>query len=205
MSKKHEKQAKREHKRDSSSADSRSPTHDSEQRLAELKDALQKARAEKEELRDKLLRAYAELENVRKRSLREIEEAEKYAISKFAAAIIEVVDNLERALAVDKSSEEDLRKGVQMTLDAWHKTIRKFGLERVDALGRPFDPNVHEAMVHIPHEADPGQVVAQHVTGYTLHGRLLRPARVVVSSGPPRDTAAGTSDKGQEKEEKAGT
>ncbi|MFQ5356263.1 MAG: nucleotide exchange factor GrpE [Mariprofundaceae bacterium] len=160
---------------------------EAEQTEAESEESLDKANAEIKELKDNLLRAYAELENVRKRSRREIDEAGKYAIGKFAASIIEVADNLERALMVEAGKEEDFRKGVQMTLDSWYEVARKFGMERVDATNKPFDPHVHEAMVQVPHDSDAGQVVAQHATGYTLHGRLLRPAKVVVSSGPPKE------------------
>jgi len=158
-----------------------------DQSQAESEEAMNKANDDIKELKDNLLRAYAELENVRKRSRREIDEAGKYAIGKFAASIIEVVDNLERALTVETGNEDDLRQGVQMTLDSWYEVARKFGLERVDATNKPFDPHVHEAMVQVPHESDAGQVVAQHAGGYTLHGRLLRPAKVVVSSGPPKE------------------
>jgi len=158
-------------------------------KLTELEEALGKALAEKDELKDKLLRAYAELENVRNRSRRDVQEAGKYAIDKFASAIIEVVDNLERAVAIEKGNEEELRTGVKMTLDSWHETLHKFGLERLDAEGAQFDPHLHEAMLHVPSDRDEGQVIEQYVAGYTLHGRLLRPAKVVVSSGPPEQKA----------------
>jgi len=158
-------------------------------KLAKIEEALGKALAEKDELKDKLLRAYAELENVRNRSRRDVQEAGKYAVDRFASAIIEVVDNLERAIAIEKGNEEELRTGVQMTLDAWHETIHKFGMERLDAAGAQFDPHLHEAMLHVPSDRGEGQVIEQYVAGYTLHGRLLRPAKVVVSSGPPGQKA----------------
>lgn len=141
------------------------------------------AHAEIEELKDKLLRAYAEMDNMRKRHERELERMRRFGIEKFAEALLEVMDNLERALAVEKGNEDALREGISMTLDAWHRVMKKFGLERIDALGEQFDPHVHEALAHVPHEESPGKVVAQHVAGYLLHGRLLRPAKVVVSSG----------------------
>jgi len=159
---------------------------ENEQELSDL-DTLQ---AENSVLQDKLLRACAELENVRNRSRREVQEARKYAVDKFASAIIEVVDNLERAIAVENGSEEQLRSGVQMTLDSWLEAIRKFGIERLDATGAPFDPHLQEAMLHLPSDRDEGEVIEQFVAAYTLHGRLLRPAKVVVSSGPSGQNSA---------------
>lgn len=155
-----------------------------------LEQRLEAAQAEIEALKDKLLRAHAEMDNVRKRAQREVEQASRFAIERFAAALLDVVDNLERALAVEEGREAGLREGVRLTLDGWHEVMRKFGMERIDALGQMFDPHLHEALAQVPHEKEPsGKVVAQHVAGYTLHGRLLRPAKVIVSSGPPKDTA----------------
>lgn len=135
---------------------------------------------------DRLKRALAELDNQRKRAERQVEEARKYAIEKFAFALLDVVDNLERALAVEEGNEAALREGLKMTLDAWHAVMRKFEMERIDAVGKPFDPHHHEALSHMPSEEHPeGVVAAQHVAGYTLSGRLLRPAKVLVSAGAP--------------------
>lgn len=144
---------------------------------------MEEMQAENSRLQDKLLRAYAELENIRNRSRREIRDAGKYAVDKFASALIEVVDNLERAVAVEEGQEDKLRSGVQMTLDAWLETIGKFGMERLEATGKPFDPHLQEAMLHLPSDRDKGEVIEQYVAAYTLHGRLLRPAKVVVSRG----------------------
>ncbi len=150
-------------------------------------DALEAAQAEISELRDKLLRQLAETENVRKRSRREIEDAGKFAIERFAAGILDVVDNLERALKSEHDNADALREGVQLTLNAWHDTMRKFHIERVDAPGQDFNPHLHEALAQVPDEAPAGKVIAQHAAGYTLHGRLLRPARVIVSAGPAKE------------------
>lgn len=144
----------------------------------------EQAEAELAELRDKLLRAYAEMDNVRKRARRDVEEARKFGIERFATELLDVIDNLERALASTEGGEQSLREGVQLTLNHWHKVMHKFGLERIEALGKHFDPHLHEAMAQIPHGEKAGKIVAQHSVGYAMHGRLLRPARVVVSSGP---------------------
>lgn len=147
--------------------------------------ALEQARAEIAELKDKLLRAHAEMDNVRKRARRQVEDASKFALEKFASALLDVTDNLERALEAEITDADALREGVQMTLNSLHEVKRKFGIERVDAVGQTFDPNLHEAMAQVPGEVESGMVIAQHAAGYTLHGRLLRPARVIISSGPP--------------------
>lgn len=146
---------------------------------------------------DRLKRALADLDNQRKRAERQVEEARKYAIEKFALALLDVVDNLERALAVEEGNEAALREGLKMTLDAWHAVMRKFEMERIDAVGKPFDPHHHEALSHMPSEEHPeGVVAAQHVAGYKLSGRLLRPAKVLVSAGAPggRDASPETND-----------
>jgi len=147
-------------------------------------DELEAARSETAEWKDKMLRLHAEMDNLRKRTQREVAEAHKYGIEKFAVALLDVVDNLERALEVGEGNEKGLRDGVQLTLDSWHDVMKKFDLQRIDALGEAFDPHHHEALSQMPHEEPEGTVVAQHVAGYTLHGRLLRPAKVLVSTGP---------------------
>jgi molecular chaperone GrpE len=153
-----------------------------EERIAALEAELQQAREE-------VLRAHAEMENVRRRTQREVEDARRFAIEKFATALLDVVDNLERALAVPEGNEKALRDGMRLTLDSWMATIGRFGMERVEAEGTPFDPHHHEALAHVPHEAEEGTVVAQHVAGYLLNGRLIRPAKVLVSRGKDEDDA----------------
>jgi len=156
---------------------------EAEKKIAESAQALEQAQVEIEELRDKLLRAHAEMDNVRKRSQRQIEDASKFAVEKFASSLLDVTDNLERALGAEIADATALREGVQLTLNSLHEVKRKFGIERVDAVGKVFDPHLHEAMAQIPADAESGMVVEQHMAGYTLHGRLLRPARVIISSG----------------------
>jgi len=147
-------------------------------------DPLDIAEAEIAELKDKLLRSHAEMENLRKRTQREVAEAHKFGVEKFATALLEVVDNLERALEVEVGNEESVREGVQLTLNSWHDMMKHFEIERIDAVGTDFDPHRHEALTQMPSDEPEGIVIAQHVAGYTLHGRLIRPAKVLVSSGP---------------------
>jgi len=146
-------------------------------------DPLQEALDEVAELKDKLLRQHAEMENLRKRTERQVADAHKYAVEKFAAALLDVVDNLERAVDTEEGNEKAVRDGVNLTLDSWHKVAGKFELERIDAIGQIFDPHFHEALSKMPSDEPEDTVVAQHVAGYTLNGRLVRPAKVLVSSG----------------------
>ena len=146
-------------------------------------DPLEAAQQEVAELKDKLLRQHAEMENLRKRTQREVADARKYAVEKFAVALLDVVDNLERAVETEEGNEKAVREGVALTLDSWHKVASKFELERIDAVGQTFDPHFHEALSKMPSDEDEDTVIAQHVAGYTLNGRLIRPAKVLVSSG----------------------
>lgn len=147
-------------------------------------DPLEAVEAEIAELKDKMLRMHAEMENLRKRTRREVSDAHKFGVEKFATALLDVVDNLERALDVEKGNEAAIREGVQLTLNSWHDMMKNFEVERIDAVGTDFDPHRHEALTQMPDDAPENTVIAQHVAGYTLHGRLIRPAKVLVSSGP---------------------
>ncbi|EAU54582.1 nucleotide exchange factor GrpE [Mariprofundus ferrooxydans] len=149
-------------------------------------DPLEQLQQENNELKDRLLRTHAEMENLRKRSERQVADAHKFGIEKFASALLDVADNMERALEVEAGNEEALREGVQLTLNSWHDLMKRFHVERIDAVGQQFDPNWHEALTQMPSDEPEGTVVAQHVAGYSLHGRLIRPAKVLVSSGPQK-------------------
>lgn len=159
-------------------------------RLAELE-------AQAAEYKDKLLRALAEAENVRRRAERDKEEASKYAIANFARAMLAVADNLRRALTSipAEAREADsaiatLATGVEMTEREMLATFDKFGIRPVEALGRKVDANFHEALFEIEDSSQPvGTVVQVLETGYVLGERLLRPARVGVAKGGPKDGA----------------
>jgi len=147
-------------------------------------DPLEAADTEIAELNDKILRMHADMENLRKRTQREVADAHKFGVERFATALLDVVDNLERALDVEEGNEAAVREGVQLTLNIWHDMMKNFEVERIDAEGSNFDPHLHEALTQMPGDEPEGMVIAQHVAGYTLHGRLIRPAKVIVSSGP---------------------
>jgi molecular chaperone GrpE len=158
--------------------------------------------AENAELKNRLLRIAAELDNYRKRAAREKEDMQKFAGEGVIKDFLSVADNMENALShIDKTTDvATLRTGVQMTLKSFMDILKKKGVTPFDSIGQPFDPAVHEAVQTIPSENVPaGSVVSEVRRGYKMQGRLLRPALVVVSTGP----AKGLQD-GQAVEENGG-
>lgn len=148
-------------------------------------DPLTAALAERDESRDRLLRAHAELENYRKRVQREREEDRRYAAAPLARDLFPILDNLQRAVtaAEQGGTIDDLRQGVAMVLQQAREILTKHHVQTIAALGQPFDPNLHEALTQIPSAEHPPLTVLQEAeTGYTLHDRVLRPAKVIVSA-----------------------
>jgi molecular chaperone GrpE len=156
--------------------------------------------AENKSLQDRLLRALAETENVRRQADRTIAEARQYSVSSFARELLTVVDNLQRTVeTAEKRSltgveNAALLEGVQATLRAFLQTLERFGVRPIEAQGKPFDPNLHEAVLEADDPSRPPGTVTQVLEqGYTLHDRLLRPARVVVSKKAGEKSAATAS------------
>jgi len=138
-----------------------------------------------EELKDQAIRVKADAQNVRRRAEMDVEKAHKFALEKFAKELLPVIDSLEKAVEAEEASGNEmtpLREGVEMTLSMFLSSISKFNLEQLDPVGKPFDPSLHEAMslVEVPN-AEPNTVIASMQKGYTLNGRLVRPAMVMVS------------------------
>ncbi len=155
-------------------------------------ETLEAAQQRADENWDKLLRISAELDNVRRRAERDVQHARKFALEKFAAEIVGVRDSLE--LGVQAANVEDvdvsgLREGSEMTLRLLTTTLEKFGIREIDPEGEPFDPEFHEAMSMLDApDAEPQSVLKVVQKGYTLNGRLLRPARVIVARAPQSET-----------------
>jgi len=149
-----------------------------------LQAALAAAEARALEHKDLYMRALAELDNVRKRSVRDVEQAHKFAVDRFASDLIGVKDSLE--LGMDAAgSIETLRSGTEATLKLLAKAFEKAGLTEIVPQGEMFNPELHEAMVSQPSaEHVPNSVLQVVQKGYQLNGRLLRPARVIVSREP---------------------
>ena len=146
-------------------------------------DALATAEAKAQEYRNSYLRAVAELENFRKRSEREIDNARKFAIERFAQELVTVGDALEAGIAAGTANPGPaLLTGAQATLRELQRAFEKAGIKIIDPAGQPFDPEWHEAMVaQESRDQPPNTVLSVIQKGYSLNGRLLRPARVIVS------------------------
>jgi len=149
-----------------------------------LQAALSAAEQKALEHRDLYMRALAELDNVRKRAARDVEQAHKYAIDRFANDLIGVKDSLELGLASDATGET-LRAGTEATLKLLARAFEKSGLTELSPQGETFNPEFHEAMAMMPSAEHTPNTVSQVVQkGYLLNGRLLRPARVIVTREP---------------------
>ena len=152
----------------------------------ELQAALEKAEATGAENWNRYLRAVAELDNVRKRAARDVEAARRSGVEKLAGELLGIVDGLEMGLDSSvTASVESLLAGKQATLRLLRSTFDKFGIETLDPLGHPFDPQLHEAMSMQPSSTSTaGSVLVVLQKGYRLGDRLLRPARVIVAGEP---------------------
>ena len=143
---------------------------------------LQQLQAKADDNWDRYLRAAAETENVRKRAARDVENARKFALENFSRELLAVKDSLEMGIqAAEQADVETLLAGKEATLKLLATILERFGIEELDPEGEPFDPEFHEAMTMQPSdELEPGSVLSVIQKGYSLNGRLLRPAMVVV-------------------------
>lgn len=148
---------------------------------------IEKIMEENKKLKDDFLRAYADAENVKKRCQQEMEKSVKFAVADFAKNLLPVADNLQRALDAsnkDENSEEvnALRKGIELTQNELVKVFDKFGVHKMDIMGKIFDPNFHQVVQEVPTDGkESGTIIAEIQTGYMIHDRILREAMVVVA------------------------
>ena len=136
---------------------------------------------------DAALRAQADAVNMQRRSEQEVEKARKFALERFCGDLLSVVDNLERALesAGDDQGIASLLEGIELTRKGLMDVLVKYGVESVDPMGEPFDPETAQAMSMVEQpDAEPNSVIGVMQKGYTLNGRLLRPAMVMVAKAP---------------------
>lgn len=154
-------------------------------RIAELEAQLEAAQQASLEERERAIRAVAEMENLRCRAAQDVEKAHKFALEKFAAELLPVLDNLERAIELADKENDTLKpmiEGVELTLKSMQSGVAKFGLVALDPTNQPFDPNAHQAMSMVPSaDVAPNTVIAVMQKGYELNGRVIRPAMVMVS------------------------
>jgi molecular chaperone GrpE len=136
------------------------------------------------EANERALRVQAELENYRKRTRREMEEERRYALIPFARDLMSVVDNLERAIAAGHGNDQGLLEGVKMVSTLLQSVLGQHQCVRIETVGQPFDPNVHQAIAQEPSDEHPAGTVSREAqSGYKLFDRVIRPAQVFVSTG----------------------
>jgi len=155
--------------------------------MESLQEAVEKAKEEAAENYDRLLRVSADFENYKKRVAKEKADLMRYGNEELIRELLPVIDNMERALAHDQTSsnEKGLLEGIRMTLEQFLRILEKFGVTPITAVGEPFDPAKHEAvMEQATDEVEPGCVAVELQRGYILNDRLLRPAKVVVAKAP---------------------
>jgi len=168
---------------------------DTEAAAAPQADPVAVLEAEKADLKDKLLRLMADMENLRRRTEREVADARTYAVANFARDMLNVADNVRRAIesvpeeakASAEGAFKGLIDGIDLTERDLLKTLERHGVKKLDPQGQKFDPNVHQAMFEVPNPDVPNGTVVQVVqSGYVIGDRVLRPALVGVAKGGPK-------------------
>ena len=156
-----------------------------EAEIAMLYAELEAAKQTIADQKDGVVRAAADVDNIRRRAAQDVEKAHKFALEKFANELLPVIDNLERAIEFSDKENEALKpllEGIDMTVKSFNDAVSKFGVEIVNPQGEQFNPDFHQAMSIQPsNDVTPNTVLAVMQKGYTLNGRLLRPAMVMVS------------------------
>lgn len=159
----------------------------SDESIDDLASKLETALADAEQHKDRYIRAEAEMANLRRRVEKDVENAHKFGQEKLSKELLAVADNLERAITSTEGDDVDvnaIKEGVEMTLKGLIDVFGKFNIEAIDPHGEPFDPQLHQAMSMVENpEVEPNTVIAVMQKGYQLHGRLIRPAMVMVSKG----------------------
>lgn len=160
--------------------------------LETLRLRAEKAEQERSEFKDLLLRTRADFENYQKRLQRDLSQERRYAHRSLAADLLPALDNLERATAAAKDAGESgpLVQGVLMVQGQLLDVLRRHGITRMEAQGKPFDPNLHQAVMQQPTaDVAPDNVVLVLQHGFMIHEQVLRPASVGVSTAPPKTEA----------------
>lgn len=174
---------------------------DPEQKIVELSEKVEALQAERDELNDRVLRKAAEFENYRRRMDREKKRRHEAGMLEVIEPILEVLDDFERSIDAaeelqetqdPESAYESLKGGVEMVFRKFRDTLETLGVEPIEAEGKPFDEELHEAMMRQPSEdAEPGTVLQEIRKGYRMDDRVIRHSRVVVASEPSGDEAVG--------------
>ena len=166
------------------SSDANLPAETLEGQLAAIAAERDRLAAEKADLADRLLRARAEFDNARRRAERERSEFLQFAAMDLVKEVLPVLDDFERALKVE-TADRNYAKGVELIYQRLYETLKKLGLEPIEAAGRMFDPNLHQAVERVEtDEAEDHTVIGEFQKGYNFKGKLLRPAMVRVAVKP---------------------
>jgi molecular chaperone GrpE len=168
-----------------------------EQALQAAKDRIATLEAELAEMKERWMRSEAENANVRHRARKEVDDTRQYAVQKFATDVVEAAENLKRGIESLPAPTPDqpaivakVREGLEGVERSFVSTLERNGIKHEDPVGRPFDPNLHQAMAEQESEThDPGTVIQAWSKAWTLNGRLLRPAMVVVAKAPTSELA----------------
>lgn len=179
---------KEEEKAVEESSDAGSKLTEEQKQLKDLQNQLEAKNKEVLDLKDRLLRSVAEFRNLQEVTKKDIKAAKDFALQKFAKDLLESVDNFGHALKAFKPEEleeneqlKELYTGVKMTRDVFEKTLKKYGIEKIEPIDEPFNPNLHEALFELQHDDKaPGTVLHVQQPGYTLNSRVIRPAKVGV-------------------------
>ncbi len=162
-----------------------------EQEKAVLAQKLEEAEKEKKDNYERLLRSVADMENLRKRTRKDVEDSKIDAKGRALKEILPVIDNLDRAVTHAEQTADDpagVIDGIRLVLRQFEQALDRLDVKPVDAKGKPFDPNIHEAVSQVPSEdVSPGSVLEVLQRGYTIGARLLRPSLVVVAQAPPAE------------------
>jgi len=167
------------------------------------REQIDRLRAELEETKERVLRIQAELENYRKRVARQVQEERRYANVPLIRELLPVWDNIGRAIEAAENTHEtaSLLEGFKMVAGQLESVFQRHHLTKIDALGKPFDPNLHEAIWQQPSDAHPANTVLQVTqTGFQLHDRVVRPSQVIVSAAVPETEGSGAPEGGPEEE-----
>lgn len=171
----------------------------------ELNKKLEEYERELKDLKDKYLRALADQDNLRKRMEKEKAELFNFGLTNFIKELLPVVDSLESALIEAQKSGNNsagITEGIQLILTKFHATLKKHGVKEIEALNKPFDPTFHEAIgKEERNDVEPMTIVAEMEKGYTLKGRILRPAKVIVAVGSTPEKESSESGNPENKEQ----
>ena len=175
---------KKEQKTQKSASNKAKEELEDNSKIEDLESQLQEAQQSAKDNWDKLLRSQAEMENLKRRTTKDLENAHKFALDGFVKALLEVSDSLTMGIKSakdEKATIETTTEGLELTMKVFNSTLEKFGVESINPIDEKFDPELHEAVTMVPMPDKKSNTVREVIqTGFTLNGRLVRPALVIV-------------------------